>query len=85
MDKKHLESPSPPTDEHAGVQYTSLNTQGKLHSTQINIHNHWVLQKLVFSKSHEQTSVTWRPQAQAKISEYKNVSKDGLKLIDLMN
>jgi len=27
MDKKHLESPSPPTDEHAGVEYSVLNTQ----------------------------------------------------------
>lgn len=33
MDKKHLESPSPPTDHHAGVEYTSLNTQGELYST----------------------------------------------------
>ena len=28
MDKKHLQSPSSPTDEHAGVQYTVLETQG---------------------------------------------------------
>ena len=33
MDKKHLESPSPPTDEHAGVEYTVLNTQGNILST----------------------------------------------------
>jgi len=33
MDKKHLESPSPPTDKHAGVEYTVLNTQGKLYLT----------------------------------------------------
>ena len=30
MDKKHLESPSPPTDEHAGVEYTALDTKGEL-------------------------------------------------------
>lgn len=29
MDKKHLESPSPTTDEHAGVEYTPLDTKGK--------------------------------------------------------
>ena len=29
MDKKHLESPSPATDEHAGVEYTPLDTKGK--------------------------------------------------------
>ena len=33
MDKKHLESPSPPTDKHAGVEYKVLNTQGKLYLT----------------------------------------------------
>ncbi|KAL9988094.1 hypothetical protein ACROYT_G002497 [Oculina patagonica] len=27
MDKKHLESPSPPADEHVGVQYTALATR----------------------------------------------------------
>jgi len=30
MDKKHLESPSPATDEHAGVEYSVLNTQGNI-------------------------------------------------------
>lgn len=29
MDKKHLESPSLPTDKHAGVEYTALETKGK--------------------------------------------------------
>ena len=29
MDKKHLEA-SPPTDEHAGVEYTALDTKGKV-------------------------------------------------------
>ena len=33
MDKKHLESPSPLTDEHAGVQYTALDTKGKLYKS----------------------------------------------------
>lgn len=29
MDKKHLEA-SPPTDEHAGVEYTALDTTGNI-------------------------------------------------------
>ncbi|KAL9988099.1 hypothetical protein ACROYT_G002503 [Oculina patagonica] len=29
MDKKHLESPSPATDEHAGVEYTALDTKDR--------------------------------------------------------
>ena len=29
MDKKHLEA-SPPTGEHAGVEYTALDTKGNL-------------------------------------------------------
>ena len=29
MDKKHLESHSPPADEHAGVEYTALDTKGR--------------------------------------------------------
>ena len=29
MDKKHLESPSLPTDEHASVEYTPIKTKGK--------------------------------------------------------
>ena len=27
MDKNHSDSPSPPTDEHAGVQYTAHNNK----------------------------------------------------------
>lgn len=33
MDKKHLESPSPLTDEHAAVEYTVLNTRGNILTT----------------------------------------------------
>ena len=37
MDKKHLESPSPLADEHTGVQYTALETNGK------SVCNSWVI------------------------------------------
>ncbi|KAL9988096.1 hypothetical protein ACROYT_G002499 [Oculina patagonica] len=40
MDKKHLESSSPPTDEHAGLQYTALETEDdECHNSQRNDNN----------------------------------------------
>ena len=72
MDKKHLESPSPPTDEHAGVEYTVLNTQGNKLSTKKNSTSTGSCKAgFQSSMSQEETSVTRQPQAQARFSENK--------------